>query len=132
MPTFNDYEDKTESAYHKPPADASAEQTLINIKVPPGQTFVLTHFANETDDAGAWGAVQWDIIADGAPCRGYTAIKDQYGTFDRMRSVPFGFVRAARDLMIITRHTGLNADGTPNANTYKLGVSIKGAYLPND
>lgn len=118
-----DYEDKTESQYFAP----GAEATLIHIRVPAGKTFIMTHFANDVDDARAWDATagaRWDVVIDGAPARSYTAIRDQFGTANQMREIPYGFIKASRDLMII-------AYNDSPANTYRILASLKGVYEDN-
>lgn len=121
MPTFQNFEDLTASFTHGP----TVEKEIIVINVPMGQTFVLTHFANEANDGRAWGDARWDVYADGVPVRNYYGIKDQLGLYNQMREIPFGHVVATREIRIY--QTNENA-----TNTYKLGTSIKGAYLKND
>lgn len=121
MPTFQNFIDKTASAYQAP----GNETEIIVVPVPMGQTFVLTHFANESNDGRAWGNVRWDIYADGVPVRDYYGVLDQLGLYNQMREIPFGHVVATREIRIYQT----NNDTT---NTYKLGTSIKGAFLKND
>lgn len=126
----NLYEDKTASEY----LTAGAESELVRINIPARQTLVLTHFANDVDDGRAWGFAQWDILADGVPVRSYTDVRDQYGTANQPREIPFGFIQAKRDLVIIAKNNTTNKNTPPdvNASTFRLLVSIKGAYLDND
>lgn len=121
MPTFQNFEDKTASYTHGP----GVEREIILINVPMGQTFVLTHFANESNDGRAWGNVRWDIYADGVPVRDYYNVQDQLGLYNQMREIPFGHIVATREIRIIQTNNSAT-------DTYKLGTSIKGAYLKND
>jgi len=123
MPTFQRFEDKTASAYYAPQATTE----LIRVNVPMGETFILSHFANEVNDARAWGGVLWQVYADGVPARNYDSIYDQLGTASQPREIPFGFITASRELLVFVTNT--EAAG---GNTYKVLASIKGAFVKND
>ena len=124
MRTFEQFEDKTYSA---PRVQPNTEAELIRINVPAGQTFVLSHFANYVGDALAWGNVNWTVILDGVPFRGYFKITDQVGAVNLPREIPFGHMVARRDLVIICENA--NTDATDSV--YAIGASIKGAYIRN-
>lgn len=127
MPTFQRFEDQTQSAQYT----ANTETALITIPVPSGETFVLSHFANEINDARGWGTIRWKVMADGVPARNFDNIADQLGVASQPREIPFGFISASRELKVFVQHTGLN-DGVADANTYKVLASIKGAFVKND
>lgn len=127
MPTFQRFEDKTASKVFT----KNTEEAILSVIVPTGETFVLSHFANEINDARGWGTIVWKVVADGVPCRSYEAVYDQLGAASQPREIPFGFISASRELKVFVQHTGAN-NGVADENDYKVLASIKGAFVKND